>query len=711
KRFGVEYLPLITAVNAVVTFFLLSLFAGRIGRIRGDRQLVLVLSGYAMLAILLRLLVPLDLNLLYPLIYVLKSQFTVLLAFIFWNVANDLFSTRQSKRLFPVITAGGLLGAISGNLATPALAMFLPTDELLPVFSLFAALAAVCSLRIGNYVPASRVKRAPGKQKESVVSEVRRIRPLLRQSPLIRILLVLALLPNLVIPILNYQFSFVADMSFGSEKALIDFFGYFRGIQNGIALMLSLVVGRLYGRFGLAVSLMFHPANYLLVFAGFLVRFDLVTAVYGNLSAGILRRAVNTPASNTLYSLLPETDRILVRSFLRGTVVRIGILTGSALLWFSNMFMHPRYLACYGMVFAGLWLTSVWRLKKRYPRIIADLVEQELPDFHRMGRNFKALFQGETFRDTLLERLRQSEKEEARWCAEMLAEAGYRKELDQAILEKLLSCDDTTRLALLPFLSEGAGRSILDVFLELRDPTKPRLMLALAQTARRVLADISAVEERQTFELATLPEVKACFLRWLADSDANGFDAMLNRWLNGEVAERRAACLALGAHGEPRHRDRLCGLLGRETDASVKALAIRALPGICPEETQRQALEGLLHPEPQVRRAAAAVLDPADAGQTRALLGALADPDPVVRETAAANLRQTPRANYPLLLDALADAHPWIRRELLQVAPHLDLQPVDYERAARSRLRLGLRAHLRQRCVATLPDNAATRLL
>ncbi|RMF42214.1 MAG: hypothetical protein D6751_12410, partial [Deltaproteobacteria bacterium] len=28
KRFGVEYLPLITAVNAVVTFFLLSLFAG-----------------------------------------------------------------------------------------------------------------------------------------------------------------------------------------------------------------------------------------------------------------------------------------------------------------------------------------------------------------------------------------------------------------------------------------------------------------------------------------------------------------------------------------------------------------------------------------------------------------------------------------------------------------------------------------------------------
>ncbi|RMF48274.1 MAG: cyclic nucleotide-binding protein, partial [Deltaproteobacteria bacterium] len=353
KRFGVEYLPLITAVNAVVTFFLLSLFAGRIGRIRGDRQLVLVLAGYAGLALVLRLLVPLDFKLLYPLIYVLKSQFTVLIAFIFWNVANDLFSTRQSKRLFPVITAGGLLGAIAGNLATPALNMVLPTDELLPVFSLFVGLAAFGSLRLGRYLPASLVKTTAGKKGESLVSELRRIRPLFRQSALVRILLLLALLPNLVIPILNYQFSFVADMSFASENSLISFFGYFRGIQNGIALLLSLMMGRLYGRFGLAVSLMFHPANYLLVFAGFLVRFDLVTAVYGNLSAGILRRAVNTPAGNALYSLLPEKDRVLVRSFLRGTVVRVGILAGSALLWFSNMVMHPRYLACYGLLFAG----------------------------------------------------------------------------------------------------------------------------------------------------------------------------------------------------------------------------------------------------------------------------------------------------------------------------------------------------------------------
>ncbi|RMF74817.1 MAG: cyclic nucleotide-binding protein, partial [Alphaproteobacteria bacterium] len=353
KRFGVEYLPLITAVNAVVTFFLPSLFAGRIGRIRGDRQLVLVLSGYAILALLLRLLVPLDIKLLYPLIYVLKSQFTILIAFIFWNVANDLFSTRQSKRLFPVITAGGLLGAIAGNLATPALDMVLPTDELLPVFSLVVGLAAGGTLRLGRYLPASRVKATAGTKQGSLVSELRRIRPLFRQSALIRILLLLALLPNLVIPIINYQFSFVADMSFASESSLIRFFGYFRGIQNGIALLLSLMMGRLYGRFGLAVSLMFHPANYLLVFAGFLVRFDLVTAVYGNLSAGILRRAVNTPAGNALYSLLPEKDRVLVRSFLRGTVVRVGILAGSALLWFSNMVMHPRYLACYGLLFAG----------------------------------------------------------------------------------------------------------------------------------------------------------------------------------------------------------------------------------------------------------------------------------------------------------------------------------------------------------------------
>jgi ATP/ADP translocase len=37
KRFGVEYLPIMTAINAIVTFVLLSGFGGKLSRIRSDR--------------------------------------------------------------------------------------------------------------------------------------------------------------------------------------------------------------------------------------------------------------------------------------------------------------------------------------------------------------------------------------------------------------------------------------------------------------------------------------------------------------------------------------------------------------------------------------------------------------------------------------------------------------------------------------------------
>ena len=37
KRFGVEYLPIMTAINAIVTFVLLSGFGGKLARIRSDR--------------------------------------------------------------------------------------------------------------------------------------------------------------------------------------------------------------------------------------------------------------------------------------------------------------------------------------------------------------------------------------------------------------------------------------------------------------------------------------------------------------------------------------------------------------------------------------------------------------------------------------------------------------------------------------------------
>jgi ATP/ADP translocase len=115
KRYGVEYLPIVYMVNSITTFFIMGFLTGLMNKISGSRILAYMLLIFGCIVAGLRFVIPFGFDLLYPVLFVLKTQFEVLLALVFWNLANDLFNTRQSKRIFPLITGGGVLGAIIGS--------------------------------------------------------------------------------------------------------------------------------------------------------------------------------------------------------------------------------------------------------------------------------------------------------------------------------------------------------------------------------------------------------------------------------------------------------------------------------------------------------------------------------------------------------------------------------------------------------------------
>ena len=108
----------------------MGVIAGIMARLPGVRLLsyLLLFCGGSVAG--LRFLIPLGFDLLYPLLFILKAQYEILLGLLFWNLANDLFNTRQSKRLFPLITAGGVLGDIIGSFGTPILSQIITIDNL-----------------------------------------------------------------------------------------------------------------------------------------------------------------------------------------------------------------------------------------------------------------------------------------------------------------------------------------------------------------------------------------------------------------------------------------------------------------------------------------------------------------------------------------------------------------------------------------------------
>jgi hypothetical protein len=136
-------------------------------------------------------------------------------------------------------------------------------------------------------------------------------------------LILFTFLPNVIVPILNYQFYFISDQSYASEESILHFFAYLKGALNGMTFLILLFMGQFYRRWGLSFSFFFHP--------------------------------VNNPARAAVLGLFPARYRKVIRPFLRGTVVRLGLLLGAGTILLSRGRVHPQYVSLFALSFGVLW--------------------------------------------------------------------------------------------------------------------------------------------------------------------------------------------------------------------------------------------------------------------------------------------------------------------------------------------------------------------
>ena len=701
KRFGVQYLPYITAANSVSTFFIMGLLTGFMVKMPGSRlfSYTLLFCGASVAA--LRLVVPLDISFLYPVLYVLKTQYEVLLTFLFWNLANDLFNTRQSKRIFPLITAGGLLGGIIGSFGTPALAEAVSINNLMVMYLFTTFAGAVVVKRMGDLYPTVLVMGdSPSRKKASfsMMNEIKKILPMVRESQLAKVLILLTLLPNIVIPIMNYQFSVAVDHTYHTENGMLAFFGYFRGSQNTIALVISLFVGRLYARFGLPVALMFHPFNYLLAFFAFLFRFDIFSAMYARLSTAVLRQTINAPARAVLYGLFPLSYRNVIRPFLRGTVVRVGVLAGSGIVLLSQPVMQPRYLSLVGAVVVLAWIGTTIFFRKNYSKILTNLISSETFDFRALEeKQALQVFRDRGMQSRLTQSFLSSHGDDCVWYGRLLRSLGLR-ELDGHILSKLRAEDDRTRMKLLSLLSTSAGEEAVDVFRDLIDPAKPELMIAFARTLQRIYAGMPLELQKEIFEKAHHPEVKACMIIGLYARAPREYGTIIDSWLvSHHLAERRAGVLAAGALGSTAYAERLREMLAREEDDSILPLILEALhrpvaPDVTPDMTRHineLAIPFLSHASESVRAAALEVLDIESEETAREVVSLMGDPVDRVRDTAIEKLSATAFPVGRALVTSLTLPSRRIREGIFRVFKTLQVKDVEVFRFFQSQIQMG----------------------
>ncbi|MBW1642119.1 MAG: cyclic nucleotide-binding domain-containing protein, partial [Deltaproteobacteria bacterium] len=484
------------------------------------------------------------------------------------------------------------------------------------------------------------------------------------------------------------------------------------GAMNVISLIILLFVGRLYGRWGLPVALMFHPINYMFVFIAFLLRFDLFSVMYARASTNVLRTTMNAPATNILMGLFPDSYRNTIRPFLRGTVVRIGVLMGAGFIMFSEGLVHPRQLSLVAMIFVGGWIITTFFLKRGYSKILLDFISKNMLDLKSLeDKDVGHVFNDKKVQNQLVQAFLSAQDNDCLWYARLLKSLGVQG-LDSYILSTLKNQGDMIKIELLSMLSPQAGDEAIRVFKELAEPGKPDLMTALVKTANRVDSGLSSDFETEVFKTTKYPEVKAYAVTGLYHQDPEKYREIIDTWLyEDDITERKAGVIAAGESREDTYISRLEKMLGEEKNGPILPFVLTGLNRLGAADMNTLAEAYLSHHMESVRMAALEAFEIEDDDDLRTVISLLNDSSNLVHEKAKHKLESSSYQNAQLLVESLTIPRRKVRDGLFYLLESMDIKNLDVFRAARFQLERSYRNMTEAETLRLFPESRARDLL
>lgn len=337
--------------------------------------------------------------------FIWVSVFNLFVISVFWSFMTDIYRSAQSKRLFGMLAVGGTVGAIMGSSITSALVAVLGPVNLL----LISALLLESAARVSNALERSEEKLAlaalrderedterdggrdggrgddiaggaSSHRGEEVVQEVARkqrevigggvlegITDVLRSPYLIGIA-ALMLLFTVTSTYLYFMQAEIVENSSQDSRVRTQLFANIDLIVNILTLVTQLfLTGRILRWFGIGLSLAFLP---LLSLVGFGI-LGVAPALAVLVVFQILRRAGNyaiqRPAREVLYTVLPRSEKYKAKNFNDTFVYRVGDQLGAwsytAMGWLG---MGVATLSMSMVPVSLVWLLLALWLGRRY---------------------------------------------------------------------------------------------------------------------------------------------------------------------------------------------------------------------------------------------------------------------------------------------------------------------------------------------------------
>ena len=624
-RFGVDYLPFmyvyLGCLTMVVTM-LLSLLMGRLSR----KLLYLGLPpALASTLFISRLLVGMNLNWFYPVLWLWIYVLWTLQALFTWGLAGMVCDPRQAKRLFPLFGGGGILGIALGGLLTQPLVGFLGAENLLLVWAggLLVAFGLVRALASGF---TQRRVRSRWQPPPGLIDEVQKDFRYVRSSSLMRWIAFGAVLFSILYFSLAFPFSKAVANWFSNEDMMAGFLGLFQGVTTGIAFLISLfLANRLYAALGFMATLLAFTLLYLVGFSVLLVSATFTLLIIVRFTQMVWMQGISDSAFQATFNLVPEKQREQTRAFINGFPQQIGVVMTGLILIVGQEWLRPQHLYLIGILAALVAVAVMWRGSRAYKEALVEALHAGQPNiFFDEEAPFGRFRQDATAIATVIAGLSKPDPHIRFVSAEILANMP----VPAAVLPLVKSLEDpdqSVRAAALKALARANETSALLEVAGCLDDPDPDVRFQALETL---------------YALAKYP-----------DSLAIHLDARLD---DPEPRVRaRAASLLLKLGDYPRALTILPPMLA-SADRRARQAALEAYASWGDTRGYAVAEEFLQDPAPTVRQAAARALAKIDPERSQAkLLLTLADENRSVRQVAAVLLGEMGIAALPAILDAL----------------------------------------------------------
>jgi HEAT repeat protein len=569
------------------------------------------------------------------------AQSTLILAV--WGLAGLVADTRQAKRIFPVVAAGGVLGLVIGGLATAPLAATLGSANLLLVWAALIAGAMGLAWRLvrteGVSLATPRARgRSHGSELTGGLIDVVR-------SGLLRWMGAANLLIALLFSLLYLAFSKVAVERYPGPDKLAAFFGVFFAIAMASAFVISLfVTSRLLARFGVPTVVLVLPLIYLVGFG-----VSAVAATFVILAAFRFAQIAwdNGGANGTWEALIntfPAERRDRARAFLYGVPLQLGTILAGLVAFIAQRLAHPDILYGVGLVGAILALASVMQIRSAYPRALVAALREGRPAIFGAPQGPRpAVLNADATSRTVLEGLLEDHDPAVRRLAAHALGDFELEPAESALLSALEDADADVRAEALESLERLGGSSAIRAArrcLSDRDS-------AVRRAALDVLTHSGALPER-TLLADDDPTVRSQAAALLLAHDSEARETLIRAVRDPSSGVRAGALRGIAAA-------RIGGTYSiafealADSDADVRAEALRAIAATGPEEAVASLIDALADHDHRVRAAAvdalALVGPPACDAVSEALFGqhrqeALAALERIPLDGAAGRLRR-----------------------------------------------------------------------